>query len=219
MGCRDDVSAVCEMSLHDGGEVALAGRIQRGCRLIQQPDRTPNRELAVHQYRAEQRRTAEPRATQPGAGRDYLVLSGLGSRSLYTFGVVCGWADTGTMPEFAVITGVGGGAYAAVTAFAGRESLADLRRIFLSIDQSKIAHGDAWDFKRFRDVADESGALLMTDMAHIAGLVAAGIHPSPVPYSDFVTTTAAGPLFVLAGVVLAIMVGLRWIKKARSAAT
>ena len=45
------------------------------------------------------------------------------------------------------------------------------------------------DFKRFREVADESGALLMTDMAHIAGLVAAGVHPSPVPYSDFVTTT------------------------------
>jgi glycine hydroxymethyltransferase len=45
------------------------------------------------------------------------------------------------------------------------------------------------DFKRFREVADESGALLMTDMAHIAGLVAAGVHPSPIPYSDFVTTT------------------------------
>jgi glycine hydroxymethyltransferase len=45
------------------------------------------------------------------------------------------------------------------------------------------------DFARLRQVADESGALLMTDMAHIAGLVAAGVHPSPVPYSDFVTTT------------------------------
>ena len=45
------------------------------------------------------------------------------------------------------------------------------------------------DFARFREVADEVGALLMTDMAHIAGLVAAGVHPSPVPYSDFVTTT------------------------------
>ena len=45
------------------------------------------------------------------------------------------------------------------------------------------------DFARFREVADQSGALLMTDMAHIAGLVAAGVHPSPVPYSDFVTTT------------------------------
>jgi glycine hydroxymethyltransferase len=45
------------------------------------------------------------------------------------------------------------------------------------------------DFARFRAAADEAGALLMTDMAHIAGLVAAGVHPNPVPYSDFVTTT------------------------------
>ncbi|ERI90350.1 glycine hydroxymethyltransferase [Clostridiales bacterium oral taxon 876 str. F0540] len=45
------------------------------------------------------------------------------------------------------------------------------------------------DFKRFREIADEVGALFMVDMAHIAGLVAAGIHPSPVPYADFVTTT------------------------------
>lgn len=45
------------------------------------------------------------------------------------------------------------------------------------------------DFKRFREIADEVGAYLMVDMAHIAGLVAAGLHPSPVPYCDFVTTT------------------------------
>ena len=45
------------------------------------------------------------------------------------------------------------------------------------------------DFKRFREVADEVGALLMVDMAHIAGLIAAGEHESPVPYADFVTTT------------------------------
>jgi glycine hydroxymethyltransferase len=45
------------------------------------------------------------------------------------------------------------------------------------------------DFARFRQIADEVGALLMVDMAHIAGLVAAGEHPSPVPYADFVTTT------------------------------
>ncbi len=43
------------------------------------------------------------------------------------------------------------------------------------------------DFARFRAVADEVGALFMTDMAHIAGLVAAGVHPTPVPHSDFVT--------------------------------
>jgi glycine hydroxymethyltransferase len=45
------------------------------------------------------------------------------------------------------------------------------------------------DFKKFREIADEIQAYLMVDMAHIAGLVAAGLHPSPVPYADFVTTT------------------------------
>ncbi|WFA09839.1 serine hydroxymethyltransferase [Tissierella sp. Yu-01] len=45
------------------------------------------------------------------------------------------------------------------------------------------------DFKKFREIADEVGAYLMVDMAHIAGLVAAGLHQSPVPYADFVTTT------------------------------
>ena len=45
------------------------------------------------------------------------------------------------------------------------------------------------DFKRFGDIAKEVGAYLMADMAHIAGLVAGGVHPSPVPHSDFVTTT------------------------------
>lgn len=45
------------------------------------------------------------------------------------------------------------------------------------------------DFKRFREIADSVGALLMVDIAHIAGLVAGGVHPSPVPYADFVTTT------------------------------
>jgi glycine hydroxymethyltransferase len=45
------------------------------------------------------------------------------------------------------------------------------------------------DFKRFREIADKVGSLLMVDMAHIAGLVAAGLHPSPVPYADFVTST------------------------------
>lgn len=45
------------------------------------------------------------------------------------------------------------------------------------------------DFKRFREIADEVGAYLLTDIAHIAGLVAAGVHQNPVPYADFVTTT------------------------------
>ena len=45
------------------------------------------------------------------------------------------------------------------------------------------------DFARFREIADQTGALLMVDMAHFAGLVAAGLHPNPVPYADVVTTT------------------------------
>ena len=56
-----------------------------------------------------------------------------------------------------------------------------------------IAGGSAYsrtiDFKKFREIADEVGAYLMVDMAHIAGLVAAGLHPNPVPYADVVTST------------------------------
>ena len=51
------------------------------------------------------------------------------------------------------------------------------------------AYARTIDFKRFREVADEVGAFLMVDMAHIAGLVAAGLHPSPIPYADVTTTT------------------------------
>jgi glycine hydroxymethyltransferase len=51
------------------------------------------------------------------------------------------------------------------------------------------AYPSVIDFARIRAIADETGALMMTDMAHIAGLVAAGLHPSPVPHSHFVTTT------------------------------
>ena len=51
------------------------------------------------------------------------------------------------------------------------------------------AYGRTIDFKRFREIADRAGAYLMVDMAHIAGLVAAGLHPSPIPYADVVTTT------------------------------
>ena len=51
------------------------------------------------------------------------------------------------------------------------------------------AYPRVFDFARVRAIADQVGALVMTDMAHIAGLVAAGEHPSPVPHSDFVTTT------------------------------
>ncbi|NLC39899.1 MAG: serine hydroxymethyltransferase [Clostridiaceae bacterium] len=56
-----------------------------------------------------------------------------------------------------------------------------------------IAGGSAYprkiDFKKFREIADEVGAYLMVDMAHIAGLIAAGLHENPVPYADFVTST------------------------------
>lgn len=51
------------------------------------------------------------------------------------------------------------------------------------------AYARTIDFRKFREVADEVGAVLMVDMAHIAGLVAAGLHPSPIPYADVVTTT------------------------------
>ena len=51
------------------------------------------------------------------------------------------------------------------------------------------AYARTIDFKRFREICDEVGAILMVDMAHIAGLVAAGVHPSPMPYADVVTTT------------------------------
>ena len=51
------------------------------------------------------------------------------------------------------------------------------------------AYARTIDFKRFREIADKVGAVLMVDMAHIAGLVAAGVHPSPFPYADIVTTT------------------------------
>jgi glycine hydroxymethyltransferase len=71
------------------------------------------------------------------------------------------------------------------------------------------------DFEAFRSIADEVGALLWTDMAHFAGLVAAGLHPSPVPHSDVVTSTVhktlAGPR---SGVILAKQ---EWAKKLNSA--
>ncbi len=51
------------------------------------------------------------------------------------------------------------------------------------------AYARTIDFERFREVCDEVGAVFMVDMAHIAGLVAAGLHPSPIPYADVVTTT------------------------------
>jgi glycine hydroxymethyltransferase len=51
------------------------------------------------------------------------------------------------------------------------------------------AYPRVFDFARVRQIADQTGAMVMTDMAHVAGLIAAGVHPNPVPHSDFVTTT------------------------------
>ncbi|MBQ9097707.1 MAG: serine hydroxymethyltransferase [Clostridia bacterium] len=70
----------------------------------------------------------------------------------------------------------------------------ELRRLALEHKPKLIlagasAYSRVIDFAKFREIADEVGAYLMVDMAHIAGLVAAGLHPSPVPYADFVTTT------------------------------
>ena len=70
----------------------------------------------------------------------------------------------------------------------------EVRRIALECKPKMIiagasAYARTIDFKKFREIADEVGAVLMVDMAHIAGLVAAGLHPSPIPYADVVTTT------------------------------
>jgi glycine hydroxymethyltransferase len=71
---------------------------------------------------------------------------------------------------------------------------AEVRNTALSIKPKMIVAGASAypriiDFKKMREICDEVGAYLMVDMAHIAGLVAVGAHPSPVPYADFVTTT------------------------------
>lgn len=70
----------------------------------------------------------------------------------------------------------------------------ELRRIAVENKPKMIiagasAYARTIDFKKFREVCDEVGAVLMVDMAHIAGLVAAGVHPSPIPYADVTTTT------------------------------
>ncbi|MHB1660643.1 MAG: serine hydroxymethyltransferase [bacterium] len=70
----------------------------------------------------------------------------------------------------------------------------ELRKIALQNKPKMIIAGASAypriiDFNKFRDIADEAGCYLMVDMAHIAGLVAADLHPSPIPYADFVTTT------------------------------
>ena len=51
------------------------------------------------------------------------------------------------------------------------------------------AYPRLWDFKKIRNICDKAGCLMMVDMVHVAGLVAADLHPSPIPYADVVTTT------------------------------
>jgi len=69
-----------------------------------------------------------------------------------------------------------------------------LRQVALEVKPKLLvagasAYSQVIDFKKFREIADEVGAFLMVDMAHIAGLVAAGLHPNPMPYADIVTST------------------------------
>ena len=76
----------------------------------------------------------------------------------------------------------------------GRINYEEVRRLALESKPKLILAGASAypriiDFKKFREIADEVGAYLMVDMAHIAGLVAAGVHPSPVPYAHVTTTT------------------------------
>ena len=77
------------------------------------------------------------------------------------------------------------------------------------------AYPRAIDFKLFADIAHEVGAVFMVDMAHIAGLVAAGVHPSPVPYADFVSTTTHKSLRGPRGGL--VMCKEKWAKKLDSA--
>lgn len=76
----------------------------------------------------------------------------------------------------------------------GRIDMDHVREIALRERPKMIVTGASayprlWDFAAFRQIADEVGALLLADIAHVAGLVAVGLHPSPVPHCDFVTTT------------------------------
>lgn len=77
------------------------------------------------------------------------------------------------------------------------------------------AYSRTIDFARIREICDETGAIMFVDMAHIAGLVAAGVHPSPVPYADFVTTTTHKSLRGPRGGL--VMCKEKWAKKLDSA--
>ena len=65
-----------------------------------------------------------------------------------------------------------------------------LRGFFhIAVVERATAYPRTVDFERFKEIADETGAVLVADIAHIAGLIAGGVHPSPIPYADIVTTT------------------------------
>ena len=87
--------------------------------------------------------------------------------------------------------------YTSVQYTVGRDGYIDYDEVGKLADKEKpkiivtgaTAYPRIFDFKKFRKIADDAGAYLMTDIAHIAGLIAAGAHPSPFPYADVVTTT------------------------------
>ncbi|CFX02792.1 Serine hydroxymethyltransferase [Syntrophomonas zehnderi OL-4] len=96
----------------------------------------------------------------------------------------------------------------------------EVRSIALKIRPKMIVAGASayprkLDFKKFREIADEAGALLFVDMAHIAGLVAAGLHLSPIPYADFVSSTTHKTLRGPRGGI--ILCRQEWAKKIDSA--
>ncbi len=85
----------------------------------------------------------------PGAKHDILLLSGGGSYGAYQAGVVCGWSDAGSMPEFSVITGVSAGSLLAGALFAGPEYLPEIRRLYTELSQTNLLRGDLWVRRRF----------------------------------------------------------------------
>ena len=93
---------------------------------------------------------------------------------------------------------------------------AEIRKLALENNPKLIVCGASnysriIDFEKFKEIADEVGALLMADISHIAGLVATGLHPTPIPYTDFVTTTTHKSLRGPRGAV--IMCTQEWAKK------
>lgn len=87
---------------------------------------------------------------------DILILSGGGAHGAYQGGVVCGWSDAGTMPEFSVVTGVSAGALLAAAVFAGSEYLPEIRRLYTELSQTSLVRGDLWMKKRLYGLGTDS---------------------------------------------------------------